>query len=155
MPDFKAFRKRFTRGAMRASHWAPLAGYAALLGLGAALLAWLDLQRLSRSLPGEMHLGLVAIVFLVLGVWAGARLFGAAPQTAPGNPEAADVLGLTAREREVLTLLASGLTNKEMAQRMGVSPNTIKTHLAHVFEKLGANRRTEALARARDLNLLD
>jgi DNA-binding CsgD family transcriptional regulator len=132
----------------------PVVLYGVLIALGAAALSWLDLQRLARALPGEVHIGLVAAAFLTLGVWMGARLFGAVPVPPPGNPQAAETLGLTAREREILDLLNTGLTNKEMAARLNVSPNTIKTHLAHLFEKLGAKRRTEALARAREMNLL-
>jgi DNA-binding CsgD family transcriptional regulator len=140
------------------AHWRQQGGSllsaALVIAAGAGLLSWLDVQRLARTLPGEVHLAIVAGVFLILGVWAGARLFGAHPPPAPGNPEAADALGLSARERDVLGLLAAGLTNKEIAARLGVSPNTVKTHLARLFQKLGARRRTEALARARDLDLI-
>jgi DNA-binding CsgD family transcriptional regulator len=54
----------------------------------------------------------------------------------------------------VLHELAAGRTNKEIAARLQVSPNTVKTHVAHLFEKLGASRRTDAIARARELGLL-
>jgi ATP/maltotriose-dependent transcriptional regulator MalT len=54
----------------------------------------------------------------------------------------------------VLTELAAGHSNKEIARRLDVSPNTIKTHVARMFEKLGARRRTDAIARARELGLL-
>ncbi|WP_243375636.1 response regulator transcription factor [Sandarakinorhabdus cyanobacteriorum] len=75
-------------------------------------------------------------------------------QPPPGNPAAVASLGLTPREVEVLQLLAAGQANKEMARTMGVSPNTVKTHLARLFEKLGASSRTEAIARARVLGIL-
>jgi DNA-binding CsgD family transcriptional regulator len=154
MTALSHFWKTFRDALPGRETWRPLAVYGALIALGGAGLGWLQMQRLARSLPGEVHIGIVAVAFLTLGLWAGARLFGASPAPPAGNPEAADTLGLTAREQEILSLLSAGLTNKEIAQRLSVSPNTIKTHLAHLFEKLGAKRRTEAVARARELNLL-
>jgi ATP/maltotriose-dependent transcriptional regulator MalT len=63
-------------------------------------------------------------------------------------------LGISDRELEVLTLLAAGRSNKEIARHLEVSPNTIKTHVARLFEKLGARRRTEAILRARELGVI-
>lgn len=63
-------------------------------------------------------------------------------------------LGISERERVVLQQLAAGGSNKEIAQQLGISPNTVKTHVSRLFEKLGARRRTEAIQRARELGLL-
>ncbi|MEM6994116.1 MAG: response regulator transcription factor, partial [Myxococcota bacterium] len=60
---------------------------------------------------------------------------------------------LSAREREVLQLLTTGLSNQQLAARLHVSLSTIKTHLNHIFDKLGVRRRTHAVARARELGL--
>ena len=77
------------------------------------------------------------------------------PGTAPGAAAATPIADeLTERERQVLTLLAAGASTKTIARRLGLSPNTIKTHTRHVFEKLGVRNRTEAAARARELHLL-
>ena len=135
--------------------WKRIAIYGAALALGTAALQWLDYQRMVRVHSGEVAIALIASLFLVLGVFLGARLFGATPApSAPGNPQAQAALGISARELEVLRELAAGRSNKEVAARLAVSPNTVKTHVARLFEKLGARRRTEALAKARELGLI-
>lgn len=128
--------------------------YAAALALGAAALQWLEFQRFARLQPEALAVGLIAAAFLGLGLYLGARLFGPAPAAAPGNPAAQAELGISGRELEVLQELAAGRSNKEIAQRLNISPNTIKTHTARLYEKLGAKRRTEAIARARALKIL-
>ena len=135
--------------------WRRLIGYGALLAAGTVALQWLDYQRLARMHSGDIYLFLVAAAFLVLGVVLGVRVF-AAPPPAPfdGNPKALESLGLSERELEVLQELAAGHSNKEIAARLHVSPNTVKTHVARVFEKLGAKRRTEAIRRARELGIV-
>jgi DNA-binding CsgD family transcriptional regulator len=135
--------------------WKRVLGYGVLLAAGTALLQWLDYQRMARSASLEIYLGLVALGFLVLGIYVGARAFAARP-TAPfdGNPQALASLGISARELEVLQELAAGHSNKEIARKLAVSPNTVKTHVARLFEKLGAQRRTAAIRKARELGLV-
>ncbi len=135
--------------------WKRAVTYGALLAAGTLALQWLDYQRLARMHSGDIYLFLVAVAFLVLGVVLGVKVF-AAPAPAPfdGNPKAKEALGLSERELEVLHELAAGHSNKEIAARLHVSPNTIKTHVARLFEKLGARRRTEAILRARELGIL-
>ena len=135
--------------------WKQVLGYGALLAAGAVALQWLDYQRLARLHPGDVYLFLVAAGFLALGIFVGARAF-AAPPPAPfdGNPQARAALGLSERELEVLQELAAGRANKEIAARLHVSPNTVKTHVANLFAKLGARRRTEAIRRARELGIV-
>jgi DNA-binding CsgD family transcriptional regulator len=135
--------------------WKQVLGYGAALALGTLLLQWLDYQRMARLAPMELYLGLLALGFLVLGVVLGIRVF-APPRPAPfdGNPKAIEALGISPRELEVLQALASGLANKEIARQLDVSPNTIKTHVARLFDKLGAQRRTEAIRKARELGLV-
>lgn len=134
----------------------PFLLYGALLAAGAFALTWLDYLRFARTFPGEFLIFLLAAGFLGLGIWTGARIFAGKPETTAfdGNPEAQRTLGLSAREMEVLGLIAGGLSNKEIAARLNVSPNTVKTHVARVLEKLEVSRRTAALARARELGLL-
>ena len=81
------------------------------------------------------------------------------PVPAPAGPFVAntakiDQLGLTAREMEVLQLIAEGLSTRQMAERLFVSENTVKTHVNRVLDKLGADRRTQAVQLGRDLGIL-
>jgi len=134
-----------------------LIGYGTLLALGTLALAWLDYLRVARLHAQGVYTFLVALGFLVLGVFVGARAFARRPPAAatePGNPRAQASLGISEREIVVLKHLAAGGSNKEIAQQLGISPNTVKTHIARLFEKLGARRRTEAIQRARELGLL-
>jgi DNA-binding CsgD family transcriptional regulator len=75
----------------------------------------------------------------------------AVPDAVPATVEGA---GLSPREREILALLAEGLSNKELARSLSVSENTVKTHLANLYAKLGVGRRTQALAVAQRLGVL-
>lgn len=128
--------------------------YAAVLAVLALALAWADYQRLARTRFADVTLALIAVGFMALGLFAGWRLFGRVPVRAEGNPQAVAALGISGREMEVLRALAAGHANKEIARTLGVSPNTVKTHVARLYEKLEARRRTDAVARARVLGIL-
>ena len=135
--------------------WKRVVGYGALLAAGTVLLQWLDYQRLARMHSGDLYLFLIAAAFLVLGIVLGVRIFARpAPATFDGNPKAREALNLSDRELEVLHELAAGRSNKEIAARLHVSPNTVKTHVARLFQKLDARRRTEAIRRARELGIV-
>jgi LuxR family maltose regulon positive regulatory protein len=73
----------------------------------------------------------------------------------PASAEQALPEPLSLREQEVLQLLAAGLTNREIAEQLVVSPETVKKHTGSIYSKLGVRSRTEAAARARELDLLD
>jgi DNA-binding CsgD family transcriptional regulator len=132
-----------------------IAVYGAILAGASLGLRWLEYRYLVRTYPVEIYVALVAIAFLGLGVWAGARLFRRAPP-APfeRNTLVQQTLGISDRELEVLGLLAAGRSNKEIARRLDVSPNTVKTHVTKLYEKLEAKRRTEAILRARELGMI-
>lgn len=114
----------------------------------------------------EIYGGLVAAVFASVGIWLGLRLtrntntvvvhevLVPAPADFVRDQATLDALGITPRELEVLALIAEGLSNKEIAQRVFVSENTVKTHLSRVFDKLGARRRTQAVQRGKELRLI-
>ncbi len=140
--------------------------------VGGLLIAALQLTEyrfivIERSV--ELYGALVAILFSTFGIWLGLRITRSretirqtvvvrevlvpAPSAAP-NKANQQTLGITAREFEILTLVASGLTNREIATQLFVSENTVKTHCARVFSKLGASRRTQAVQRAKEQGLL-
>jgi len=132
-----------------------VAVYGAILAAASLGLRWIEYRYLVRAYSIEVYVALVAVAFLGLGVWAGTRLFRHAPP-APfvPNTRILATLGISPREVEVLDLLAAGRSNKEIARRLDVSPNTVKTHLANLYQKLEVNRRTEAILRARELGMI-
>jgi DNA-binding CsgD family transcriptional regulator len=129
--------------------------YGAILAAGTFALTWLQFRFLVQTHAVEVYVALVAFAFLGLGMWLGAKLFRR-PPAAPfvPNTRAQETLGISERELEVLELLAAGQSNKEIARRLDVSPNTVKTHVTKLFEKLEARRRTEAIVRARELGMI-
>lgn len=129
--------------------------YALGLAAGAFLLQWLQYTYLVRAFSTEIYIGLIALAFAALGVWAGMRLARRpASATFEKNTAALAALGITQREQEVLALLAAGKSNKEIAQKLGVSPNTVKTQVASLYQKLEVQRRTQAVQKARELALI-
>ena len=130
--------------------------YALVLAGAAAVLNWLEYRYLARAFPGEIYFALVAVGFVALGIWAGTRLTPRRPAGEPfaRNEAAIRSLGLSPREVEILEALAGGDSNKEMARRLGISPNTVKTHVARVYDKLEVQRRVQAIDKARSLALI-
>lgn len=130
--------------------------YGLALALGAVVLQWLDYRIWSGAASTEIYVTLIGLAFLALGVFVGLRLARPRGPQGPFEPNRAaqDSLGITAREYEVLGLLAAGQSNKEIARRLELSPNTVKTHVARLYEKLEAVRRTDAVLKARELGLI-
>ncbi len=112
-----------------------------------------------RDLSLEFYIAVLAILFTGLGVWAGIKLtrkqtvFVATTGFA-FDQEKIDRLGLSKREYEVLELMAQGLSNQEIADKMFVSLNTVKTHSANLYSKLDVKRRTQAVQRGKELQLI-
>ncbi|MBN8884326.1 MAG: response regulator transcription factor [Rudaea sp.] len=140
---------------MKGFLWKRAAGYGALLAAGTLVLALLDYQRLMRTHFADAATFLIGAGFLTLGIYIGMRVVKtpAAPAF-DGNPQAQASLGISPRELAVLMEIAAGRSNKEIARQLDVSPNTVKTHVARLFEKLGAKRRTDAIAKARELGIV-
>jgi two-component system, NarL family, response regulator LiaR len=137
--------------------------YGLILGALAAILKLLEFNLLFINHLFEVYAFIVALVFCAVGVWVGLKLTNKGKQIVviegAGTPGKVDdekikELGISKREYEVLELIAKGHTNQEVADKLFVSANTIKTHLANIFAKLDVNRRTQAVQRAKDLNIL-
>lgn len=128
---------------------------ALVLAAGAFALQWLEFEYLARRFSFEIYIGVIGLVFAAGGVWLGWRLT-ARPLSGgfARNAAAQASLGLTGQEMRVLERLAAGQSNKEIARSLGLSPNTVKTHLANLFAKLEVARRTQAVAKARNLCLI-
>lgn len=136
--------------------WRTILIYGAILAAAVLALKLIEYQLLARMHPGELYIGLLAVGFMALGIWVGVKLF---PRRSPAtvfvvNDKARESLGISEREFEVLELLAAGRSNKEIANQLSVSPNTVKTHVAKLYGKLEVGRRTEAIVRARELGML-
>jgi DNA-binding CsgD family transcriptional regulator len=132
--------------------------YGIALAVLVGLLKFIEYRFFVYDLSLEFYLGSVAVLFTGLGVWAGLRLTRkkvilANPDFKLNEPEL-QRLGISKREYEVLDLIAQGLSNREIAERLFVSLNTVKTHSSNLFMKLDARRRTEAIRRAKELQLL-
>ena len=138
---------------MRGMLWR-MAGYGLLLAAGTLLLQGLDYLRLVRTHSDAIYIALVAALFLGIGAWVGTLALRPKPVPFEGNPQALATLGISPRELVVLKELAAGHSNKEIAQRLHVSPHTVKTHVGRLLEKLEARRRTDAIHRARELGIL-
>jgi len=124
------------------------------------LLKLLQYRFIVRDLSLEFYMGLLALVFTAIGIWAGLKLTRKkiVTVTAPSNfifdHTRLEKLGISKREHEVLELMALGLTNQEIADKLFVSVNTIKTHSTNLFSKLDVKRRTQAIQKAKELLLI-
>ena len=136
--------------------------YGLIAGVAIALLRFIEYRFLVLEHSLEIYGGLVALLFSGLGIWLGLKLtrpkviLKEVPVTGPFvlNEARLAELGITPRELEVLGLVAAGMTNKEIAAKLYVSENTVKTHAASVFEKLQAKRRTQAVQIAKQAGLI-
>jgi len=136
--------------------WRTAILYALGLAVAAVVLEQLKFRYAASEMSTDLYVGLLALGFTALGLWVGHRLM-AKKSAAPFERNAAAIatLGLTPRECEILDLLASGQSNKELARALGVSPNTVKTHLANLFAKLEVDRRVKAIEKARFLSVIE
>ena len=139
--------------------------FGAAAGLLIAGMRFVDYRFLILEHSIEIYGAVVAALFAAVGIWLGLTItkekivekrVEVAVPAGPFvfNQAKADELTLTPREIEVLGLLAEGLSNKEMAERLFVSENTIKTHCSRVFDKLGAGRRTQAVQKGKQFGLI-
>lgn len=142
--------------------------YGAAGGVLIVMLRLIEYQYLVRVYSTEVYGGIVALVFTAVGIYVGlrwtqrreivvvkeveVRVRDGGPFTL--NTVKLEELGLTPREHEILGLIAQGLSNREIGEKLFVSENTVKTHSSRVFDKLGVNRRVQAVQKARELGLI-
>jgi two-component system, NarL family, response regulator LiaR len=146
--------------------------YGLLGGVLIAALKLIEYRYLVLEHSLEIYGGIVALLFSGLGIWLGLKLTRTketvvtrevpvrvevpVPVAGPFKRNEARVqqLGITPRELEILHAIAEGLSNREVAERLFVSENTVKTHTARLFDKLSARRRTQAVQRAKEEGLI-
>jgi len=140
--------------------------YGLIAGILIAALKWTEYRFLVIEHSVEIYGGLIAATFAVLGIWLGLKMTGRqqpvvirevpAPAREPFVPDQRkrEELGITPRELEILELITQGLSNREIAEKLFVSENTVKTHSSRVFDKLGAKRRTQAVQLGKEFGLL-
>jgi len=140
--------------------------YSISLALLLFLLKWLELRFIIFDHSLEIYIGCIAVIFTALGIWLALKL--SKPKTVVVekevyvtnnrdfvlNEKELDRLDLSKRELEVLQLMAKGLSNQEIAERLFVSLSTVKTHSTNLFEKLDVKRRTQAIEKAKRLSLI-
>ena len=113
----------------------------------------------------EIYGGLIAAVFAGVGIWLGLKLtkkketvvvreVPVPAQPFSVNQTRLEEFGLTPREHEILELIANGLSNREIAAKLFVSENTVKTHSSRLFDKLSAKRRTQAVQIGKEMGLI-
>ena len=134
-------------------------------GILIATLRYTEYQFLILQNSFEIYAAIIAIIFVTFGIWLGIKLTKPREKiilqevpipaaTFTLNQTQLDALSITPRELEILTLIAQGLSNREIANRLFVSENTVKTHCSRAFDKLGARRRTQAVQLSKQLGLL-
>jgi DNA-binding CsgD family transcriptional regulator len=140
--------------------------YGLLGGVVITLLKWMEYRFLVVEHSIEIYGGLTAATFAALGIWLGLKLTKnkekvivrelPVPNAQPFAPDERkrEDLGITRRELEILELIAQGMSNREIALKLFVSENTVKTHSSRVFEKLGAKRRTQAVQLGKEFGLI-
>ena len=133
--------------------------YGLALALLLALLKILEYRFFVRDLSIEFYLAVVALLFTGVGIWLGLKLtrkktISSLPADFKVDEELIRQNGISKREYEVLELMAKGLSNQEIADKLFVSLNTVKTHSSNLFLKLDAKRRTQAIQKAKELALI-
>jgi NarL family two-component system response regulator LiaR len=140
--------------------------YGGLCGLIIILLKLVEYRFLILDNKIEFYGGAIALVFVVLGIWFGTKMAkkkevvvikevminNSEPFTL--NEDKLKEVGISKREYEILEQIAKGLSNKEIADKLSVSENTVKTHSSRIFEKLDVNRRMQAIQKAKELGLI-
>lgn len=124
--------------------------YGSIIGILLVILEIIHYKAMVRELRIEVFGIIIGVLFLLFGTWIGVHFFSKKKQ---GEKYDAVKLGLSKREMEVLQLIADGHSNQEIADLLFVSLNTAKTHISHIYAKLGVSRRTQAVQKAQAMTL--
>ena len=122
------------------------------MGLVFFLMEALNYKTRLKEVSLELYGMVVGVVFLILGIWLGINIVQR--RQAKKSRKKPSTSNLSEREYEVLNLMADGQSNQEIADQLFVSLNTVKTHISNIFAKLDVQRRTQAIQKARELNLI-
>ena len=140
--------------------------FAAAGGVLLVALKYIEYKHFVRAYPGEVYGGLIALIFTIAGTYLGLRwtkrkevVVIKEVRVREGGPFILNdaklrELSLTPREHEILGLIAEGLSNREIAERLFVSENTVKTHSSRLFDKMGVSRRTQAVQKGKEFGLI-
>ena len=148
--------------------------YAAAIAVVILLLQWMQFKLMILDHSTEIYITGIAIIFTLLRLWLAKKLtrprthviketvvvekqvtvYRSAQEPFLPDTKMIDQFGISQREMDVLQLMAAGATNQEIADRLFVSLNTIKTHTSRLFEKLDVKRRTQAIEKAKRLNII-
>jgi NarL family two-component system response regulator LiaR len=125
------------------------------------ILKFVEYRFFVRDLSLEFYIGVIALIFTGIGIWSGLKLTSKKVITVSVPPVPFQLnetelkrLGISKREHEVLELMSLGLSNQEIADKLFVSLNTVKTHTSNLFLKLDVKRRTQAIQKAREQKLV-
>jgi DNA-binding CsgD family transcriptional regulator len=136
-------------------------------GVLIVFLKFIEYKHFVHEYPSELYGGMLALLFTAIGIYLGLKwtrskeivVVKEVPVFAGGGPfvlnaEKLKELGITQREHEILGLIAQGLSNREIGEKLFVSENTVKTHSSRLFDKMSVNRRVQAVQKAKDLGLI-
>jgi NarL family two-component system response regulator LiaR len=168
-PDSSAGTERPAKS-QKARLWRHIILFGLAGGIVITLLKWTEYRYLVVEHSIEIYGGLTAATFAAFGIWLGLRLTrkqivlkevrvtvpvpGPAGQPFAVNSKKLEELEITPRELEILELITKGMSNREIAEKLFVSENTVKTHSSRVFDKLGAKRRTQAVQLGKEFGLI-
>lgn len=142
--------------------------YCISMGLLLFLMKWLEAYFIVFNYRLDLFIGSIAIIFTVLGIWLALQLMKPKVETriiekkiyiSPAsqkeiNEQEITMLGISKRELDVLGLMAAGLSNEEIGEKLFIGLNTVKTHSSNIFMKLDVKRRTQAVEKAKRLNII-